>query len=221
MKTTTFAPMRKTALTAGILYLLTFVSIPILTLYNDVRDPNYILISGPDNKIILGAILEVIVAITGIASAVVLYPVLKKENSTFALGLVAARVLEAGTIIAGIAFLLTIATLHQQAIGPEYLPTARALVALYDRMFLLGQSFMPAIDDLLLGYLLYRSKLVPRGLSVIGMIGAVPLLVSYLAMLTGQIEQYSPLASSGAILVALFEFTLGIYLVVKGFKAQR
>ena len=95
---------------------------------------------------------------------------------------------------------------------------AMTLVALYDRIFLLGQSFMPAVYDLLLGFLLYQSRLVPRGLSLIGIIGAPLLLAGYLAVMFGLIGQHAPVAGLSALPVALFEFSLGVWLVVKGFK---
>ncbi len=215
------APMtssRKTALTAGLLYLLTFVSIPTLAVYGPVHNPNYILGHGPDTAIIIGGILEIIVALAGISTAVVLYPVLKKQNESAALGLVAARILESGTIFVGVAFLLSIVTLRQTGAGANAMVTSSALATLYDRIFLLGQSFMPAICDLLIGVMLYKSRLVPRGLALIGIIGAVPLLAGYFAVLFGIVGQHSLLAGSSALLVALFEFSLGIYLVVKGFR---
>ena len=96
--------------------------------------------------------------------------------------------------------------------------TSQALVALYDRIFLLGQSFMPAICDLLLGFLLYKSRLVPRALSVIGLVGGPLLIVGYLAVLFGLIGQRALLAGLSALPVALFEFSLGVWLIVKGFN---
>ena len=215
------APMsslRKTALVAGVFYLITFVSIPTLALYSQVKGANYIVGSGPDTPVIIGGILEIIVALAGIGTAVVLYPVLRKQNESAALGLVAARILESGTIFVGVAFLLSIVTLRQAGAGSDALATSHALGALYDRIFLLGQSFMPAICDLLLGFLLYQSRLVPRGLSLIGIVGGPVLLIGYFAILFGLIGQHAPLAGLFAIPVALFEFSLGIYLVVKGFK---
>jgi hypothetical protein len=215
------APMtllRKTSLAAGLLYLLTFVSIPTLALYSEVKSANYIIGSGPDTAAIIGGILEVIVALAGIGTAVVLYPVLRKQNESAALGLVSARILESATIFVGVAFLLSIVTLRQNGAGPDALATSHALAILYNRIFLLGQSFMPALCDLLLGFMLYRSRLVPRGLSLIGIIGAVPLLASYFAVLFGIIGQHTSLAVLSAVGVALFEFSLGIYLVTKGFK---
>ena len=215
------APMsslRKTALVAGVIYLLTFVSIPTLVLYSQVKSANYIVGSGPDTPVIIGGILEIIVALAGIGTAVVLYPVLRKQNESAALGLVAARILESGTIFVGVALILSIVTLRQAGAGADALAISHALAALYNRIFLLGQSFMPAICDLLLGFLLYQSKLVPRGLSLIGIVGGPVLLIGYFAILFSLIGPHAPLAGLFAIPVALFEFSLGIYLVVKGFK---
>ena len=211
-------PLRKTSLTAGILYLLTFVSIPTLALYSSIYQPGYIVSAASDTKVIWGVVLEIIVALTCIGTAVVLYPVLRKQGEALALGLVAMRLLEACTIFVGAAFLLSVVTLKQNAAGPGALATSQAFVALYDRIFLLGQSFIPGINDLLLGILLYRSRLVPRALALIGIIGAVPLFAGYFAIMFGVIDRISTLAILSAAMVAVFEFSLGIYLVVKGFK---
>lgn len=210
---------RKISLTAGILYLLTFVSIPTLALYNSVKSANYILGAGPDTPAIIGGILEIIVALAGIGTAVVLFSVLRKQNESAALGLVAARILESGTIFVGVAFLLSIVTLRQTGAGADALATSHVLVVLYNRIFLLGQSFMPAVCDLLLGFLLYKSRLVPRGLSLIGIIGGPILLVGYVAVLFNLVGQHSSLAGLSALPVALFEFSLGVWLIIKGFNA--
>jgi hypothetical protein len=209
---------RKMSLTAGILYLLTFVSIPTLIIYSSVKSADYILGAGPDTLAIIGGILEIIVALAGIGTAIVLFPILKKQNESFALGLVGARILESGTIFVGVAFILSIITLRQAGAGTDALATSHILVVLYDRIFLLGQSFMPAICDLLLGYLLYQSRLVPRSLSLIGIIGGPILLMSYFAVMFGLIGQHDALAGLSAIPVALFEFSLGMWLIVKGFN---
>jgi hypothetical protein len=212
------ASSRKIALAAGLLYLLTFVSIPTLALYGQVKDANYILGGGPDTAVIIGGILEIIVALAGISTAVVLFPILKKQNESLALGLVASRILESSTIFVGVAFILSIVTLRQAGAGVNALGASQALAALYDRIFLLGQSFMPAICDLLLGFMLYRSRLVPRALSLIGIAGGPVLLAGYIAILFGVIGQHGPLAGLSALPVALFEFSLGIWLTVKGFN---
>ena len=211
---------RKIALIAGIFYLLTFVSIPTLSLYSSIHDPNYILGPGPDTNVFIGVILELIVALTGIGSAVALYPLLKKQSGSVALGLVGSRVLEAGTIFAGAAFLLTIVTLRQSGVGADALMTGRALVTLYDRIFLVGQGLIPAVNDLLLGYLLYKSRLVPRTLALIGLVGAPMLIFGNISVLLGLIGQREPSTLLFAIPVALFEFSLGVLLVVRGFNTS-
>jgi hypothetical protein len=209
---------RKISRAAGVLYLLTFVSIPSLILYGPVKSANYILGAGPDTVAIVGGILEIIVALAGISTAVVLFPMLKKQNETGALGLVGARVLESGTIFIGVAFILSIVSLRQAGAGAGALVMSQTLVTLYDRIFLLGQSFMPAICDLILGFLLYQSRLVPRALSLIGIVGAFPLIAAWIAVLFGLVAQHAPSTGLAALPVALFEFSLGIWLVVKGFN---
>lgn len=214
------SPFRKVSLTAGLLYVLTFVSIPTLTLYGPAHDQNFIIGNGSDSNILIGGLLEIIVALAGIATAIVLYPVLKKQNQSLALGLVASRTLEATTIFVGVAFLLSLVTLHQAGAGKDALVTSHVLVSLYDRIFVLGQGFIPAIDDLLLGILLYKSQLVPRALSLIGIAGALPLIASFTATQLGLIDRISPLSVLSAVPVAVFEFSFGIYLIVKGFKGS-
>jgi len=209
---------RKHALAAGVLYLLTFVSIPTLALYSSIHGANYIMGPGPDSSVIIGGILEIIVALAGIGTAVALYPVLKKQNEGVALGLVGSRILEAGTIFAGVMFLLTVVTLRQTGAGSDALVTSHSLVTMYDRMFLIGQSFLPAVNDILLGFLLFQSRLVPRGLSLIGLIGGPILIAGDICVLFGLIGQHDPSTGLFAVPVALFEFSLGIYLTVKGFK---
>ena len=215
---TPMASHRKISLTAGLIYLLTFVSIPTLALYGQVKGANYILGAGPDTAAMLGGILEVIVALAGIGTAVVLFPVLKKQNEGLALGLVASRVLEASAIFLGVAFLLSIVTLRQAAAGADALVTSNVLVMLYDRIFLLSQSFLPAVNDLLLGFLLYKSRLVPRALSLIGIVGGPVLIAGFLAVVFGVIGRQAPLAVLSALPVFLFELLLGIWLIVKGFN---
>lgn len=211
-------PLRKTSLTAGILYLLTFVSIPAFTLYGPIHQSDFIVEAESDTNVIIGNILELVVALAGIGTAVVLYPVLKKQNEAMSLALVGARILEAATIFVGVLFLLTVVSLHRSSAGTEALVISRTLVTMYDRMFLIGQSLLPAVDDLLLGFLLYHSRLVPRGLSVIGIIGGPVLLAGTFSVMFGLLGQREPLAGLSAIFVAVFEFSLGIYLIAKGFK---
>ena len=210
---------RKASLTAGTFYLLTFVSIPTLSLYSQVHDPNYIVGPGPDTSIIIGAILEWIVALSGIGTAIALYPVVKKQNEAFALGFVGARALEAATIFVGICSLLTIVTLRQAGAGAGAQVVGQALVTMYDRTFLLGQSLMPPVNAVLLGTLLFQSRLVPRALPMLGLIGAPLLVAAQVAVLFGAIDRISALAATAALPIALWEFSLGVWLTVKGFNS--
>ena len=210
--------LRKTALVAGVLYLITFVSIPTLALYGSVHDPNYITGPGPDTPVLLGGILEVIVAFAGIGTALALYPVVKRQNQGLALGLVGARVVEASGIIAGVVSLLVLVALRQAGAGPGALGIGQMLVALYDKTFLLSQSLMPVVNALLLGTLLYRSRLVPRFLPVLAFIGAPLLLAGDAATLFGVTGRSSGLAGLLALPDALWEFLLGVWLVVRGFR---
>ena len=216
---------RKTALVAGVFYLITFISIPTLALYGPVKNHrDWILSSGSNSAVLVGCFLEVIVALAGIGTAVTLYPVVKRQNEGFALGFVARRVVEAGLIFTGVLSLLSLVTMRQNLGGAagadaaSLVTTGASHVAVYNWAFLLGQSLMPGINALLLGSLMYRSRLVPRVIPMIGLIGAPLLIASVFATLFGGIAQYSSLAALAALPVAAWEFSLGVWLVVKGFK---
>jgi hypothetical protein len=219
-------PLRRRAFVAGVLYLLTFVSIPTLALYKPVKDHvgTFVLGAGSSTGVMWGALSEVVVGLAGISTAVVLFPVLKRQSETAALGVVTARLVETSLIFVGVVSMLTVITLRDDAAGaagadPTSLATTgHTLVAVYTWTFLLSQSLMPVVVDLLLGYLLYRSRLVPRVLPVIAFIGAPLLLASDIAIFFGAYGNASPVAGLAALPVAVFEFSLGVYLVVKGFR---
>jgi hypothetical protein len=218
-------PMRRTARIAGVLYLITFVSIPTLALYKPIKDhANFVLGTGSTTGVLLGALTEIIVALAGIGTAVVLYPVAKRQSQTAALGFVTARVLESSLIFVGVISLLSIITLRNNVAGTAGADTAslvtvgHSLVASYNWTFLLSQSLMPVACDLLLGYVLYRSGLVPRVLPIIAFVGAPLLLASDLAVFFGAYGQFSPAAAVAALPIAAFEFALGVWLIVRGFR---
>ena len=216
---------RKTALVAGVFYLITFVSIPTLALYGPVKNHrDWIISPGANTAMLVGGFLEVIVALACIGTAVTLYPVVKRQNEGVALGFVAARVLEASMIFAGVVSLLSLVTLRQDLGGAagadaaSLVTTGASHVATYNWTFLLGQSLMPGINALLLGSLMYRSRLVPRVIPVIGLIGAPLLITAVFATLFGVIAQGSSLAAAAALPVAAWELSLGVWLVIKGFR---
>jgi hypothetical protein len=210
---------RKTALWAGWLYLLTFVSIPTLFLYTQVRGANYILGPGPDTRVYIGVILELIVALAGIGTAVALYPVVKRQNEGVALGFVGTRTLEAATIFGSVTALMAVVALRQAGAGAAELATGHALISVHDWTFLFGQALMPAANALLIGSLLYQSRLVPRALPVLGFIGAALLVASTMATVFGANEYGSAASGLLSLPIAVWEFSLGVYLVVKGFRA--
>jgi hypothetical protein len=223
MKRLPMDSLRKTALVAGVFYLITFISIPTLALYGPVKNHrDWILGSGSHAAVLVGGFLEVIVALAGIGTAVTLYPVVKRQNDGVALGFVAARVLEAAMIFTGAVSLLSLLTLQQAgaagANAAALVTTAASHVAVYNWAFLLGQSLMPAINALLLGSLLYRSRLVPRIIPIVGLIGAPLLIIAVIATLFRGTGHIPPLAVLAALPVAAWELSLGVWLVVKGFK---
>ena len=212
-------PLRKYSLTAGLFYLLTFVSIPTLALYRSVRGPNFVTGAGPDSPVILGCLLEMVVALAGIGTAVALYPVVKRQGQARAVGFIASRTLEAATIYVGIVSLMSIVTLRRAGAGAGALVTAQGLAAQYRWTFFFAQSFIPAVNGVLLGSLLYQSRLVPRWLPVLGLIGAVLLIATWFAVLADLIELVSSVAAAATLPIAVWEFALGIYLTFWGFRA--
>lgn len=218
--------LRKTALIAGGLYLITFIaSIPAVFLLAPVLDnPDYIVSSGSDTRVLWGGFLDLINALACIGTAVVLFPVVKRQNEAAALGFVTARMFEAAVIVIGVVSLLSVVTLRQNLAGAAGTDTASlvtvgtALVAIRDWTFLLGPSLIPGVNALLLGYLMYRSGLVPRVIPVLGLIGAPLLLASATATMFGVIDGVSAWSAIATVPIFLWELSLGVWLVVKGFK---
>ncbi len=219
--------MRKTALLAGGLYLITFLAgiPPTFILYSDIlTNPAFITSSGPDAPVLWGAFLEIINAFACIGTAIVLFPVVKRHSEAHALGFVTTRLIEAAVIIVGVISLLTVVTLRQELAGTagtnlsSLLTTGHALVAIQEWTALVGPGLMPALNALMLGYVLYRSRLVPRAIPLMGLVGSPLLIASFSATLFGVTEQISVVGALGALPIALWEFSLAIYLVVKGFK---
>ncbi len=165
-------------------------------------------------------------AITNIGTAVTLFPILKRQNEGVALGYVATRVVECTTIIVvGIISVLSVVTLRQDLAGAAGANAASletvgtSLVAVKDWTFLFGPGFCAGIGNgILLGYLMYSSRLVPRYLAVLGLVGGPLAVASATATLFGLYEQVSVWASIAIIPEFLWELSLGIWLIVKGFN---
>jgi hypothetical protein len=215
---------RKTALVAGVFYLITFVSIPTLILYGPVLETDFITSTGSNTGALVGCFLEVIVALAGIGTAITLFPVLKRQNEGMALGFVASRTLEAAMIFTGVASIRSLIQLRESlgeangADSASLMVVGASHIATYDWAFTLGGSIMPGLNAILLGTLLYRSGLVPRILPSLGLIGAPIHLTAVVLTLFGVIDRVGSVALIAALPIAVWELSLGIYLVVKGFK---
>jgi hypothetical protein len=218
-------PTRRVALVAGWLFIVTFVaSIPAFFIcYKPLLDhPDYIVGAGADKRIALGALLEMILIVANIGSAVVLFPILKRQNETLALGFVTARVMESAFIAVGILSLMAVVTLRQDvgaAGGDSLVIAGRSLVAVHDWSFLLGPGWVVGVGNgLILGYLMYRSGLVPRRMTWLGLIGGPLIILSGTLVLFDVIEPGSSVQALATIPEFFWELSLGIYLIVKGFK---
>ena len=165
-----------------------------------------------------------ILAITNIGTAVTLFPILKRQNEGFALGYVATRVVECTIIVVGIISVLSVVTLRQDFAGAAgadaaSLTTAgKSLVAIHDWTFLFGPGLVPGVNGILLGYLMYASRLVPRPLALLGLVGGPLLFASGIAVLLGVIEAGSVWQGISTLPVAAFEVLLSIWLIVRGFN---
>jgi Domain of unknown function (DUF4386) len=219
---------RRTSFVTGVLFVITFLtSIPAaLVLYTPVLDDaNFVLGAGADTGVTVGAFLEVLLIIANVGTAVVLFPILKRQNEALALGYVGARLMESTFIAIGIVSVLAVVTLRQDVAGavgadPGSLVTVgQSLVAVHDWTFLLGPGFIVGVGNgLILGWLMYRSGLVPRGMAMLGLIAGPVLCAAGIGMLFGVFEPGSAPQVLATAPEFVWELWLGIYLMVKGFK---
>lgn len=207
------------------LYLITFItSIPALLLYEPVlRHPvGYIAGAGHDKQIFLGALLELLLIIANIGTAVVIFPIVRRQSQELALGYVAARLFECAFILVGIVAVLGVVTLRREAAGSAEGTVAYTLAAIKDWTFLLGPGWVVGWGNgLILGYLMYRSGLVPRRLAWLGLVGGPLIIVSGTAVMFGANHPGSTLHSLQGIATIpefLWELSLGLYCTFKGFR---
>ena len=215
---------QKRAHAFGVLFLITFVtSIPALWLYQPVLDDpvGYIAGAGHDNRIFLGALLELLLIIANIGTAVVIFPIVKRQSEELALGYVTARLFECTFILVGIVSVLGIVTLRQQVAGPSEGTVAYTLAALKDWTFLLGPGWVVGWGNgLILGYLMYRSALVPSKVAWLGMIGGPLVIASGTAVMFGVDHPSGSLQGLATIPEFLWELFLGVYCTFWGFRRE-
>lgn len=204
----------------GVLFIITFLtSIPAYLLFQPVLDDpaEYIAGGGKDNQIYLGAFLELLLIIANVGTAVVLFRIARRQNELLAIGYVAARIIECVFLGAGIIFVLGVVSLRQDS--PDAADLAVSLAALKDWTFLFGPGFIvPFGNGLILGYLMYRSGLVPRSMAWLGLVGGPLLLVSSTGQLFDWWESSGAVPSLLVIPEFIWEASLGIYCAVWGFR---
>ena len=203
----------------GVLFIITFLtSIPALLLFQPVLDDpvGYISGAGNDNQIYLGALLEFFLIVSGIGTAVVLYPIARRQSETLGLGYVASRIMESVFIAAGMIFMVGVVSLRHDL--PSAHDAAFTLAALKDWTFLFGPAFFPLGNGLLLGYLMYRSGLVPRRMAWFGLIGGSLAFIAGVGVLFDQWNAGGTVQSLALIPEIIWELFLGVYCTIWGFR---
>jgi hypothetical protein len=204
----------------GVLYLITFAtSIPALLLYQPVLDDpiGYIAGGGQNNQILFGVLLELLLIIANIGTAVVIFPIVRRQSEELALGYVTARLFECAFILVGIVAVLGIVTLQQDVAGAAEGTLAYTLAAIKDWTFLLGPGWVVGWGNgLILGYLMYKSGLVPRKMTWLGLVGGPLIILSGTLVLFGIADAGGSLQGIATIPEGLWELLLGVYCAVQG-----
>lgn len=219
-------PTRGYARAAGLFYLLTFASsIPAWLMLDPIlTDPTYIVGPGRDSQVIWGCLLDFVNVITLIGSAVAVYPVARRASQALSLGFVTTRMLEAAIIMIGVVALLTVVTMRQDAAAAAdaaaLTVTGQSLVEARNWTFLFGPGFMACFNALMFATLLYRSRLVPRLIPTIGLIGAPVLMTSNILNVFGHGVQGEGWSMVGTLPIAVWELSVGFYMTFKGFRRE-
>ena len=218
------SPSRRISLSFGVLFLITYItSIAALFLFQPVLDDpaGYIAGAGSDSRIYFGALLELLLIIANIGTAVVVFPILRRQNEILALGFVTARIVESTFILVGILAVLSLVTLGQADSGAGAGLIGYTLAEIKDWTFILGPGWVVGVGNgLILGYLMYRSGLVPRPLAALGLIGGPLIILSGTLVLFDVIDIGGTWQGLATIPEFFWELGLGLYATFKGFKAS-
>ncbi len=221
----TLTPLRRTALVAGVLYLVTFIAgIPPSFLYDPIlRDPSQVLSAGTNDQILAGAFLDLVTAMAGIGTAVALFSVVKRQHEGAGLGFVTTRVMEGAVIFTAALSMLAIVSLRGASAGssdPATVALGETLVGVRNWAHLFGPGLMPPFNALLLGYLMFRSGLVPRWMPTLGLIGAPLLFSSSIGTLLGFNDVTSVWTGIATLPIFVWELSIGLYMTFRGFRAD-
>ncbi len=218
---------RKTAIIVGVLFIAATVG---SSLYYVILDP---ILNAPDylvnvsenaNKVIVGVLLYLIDNAAVVVIPIMLFPIFKKHNEALALGYVGSRIIESVTVIVGHISLLSLLTLSQEYVqaaatdASHFQALGALLLAVIDWSHLLSVEIVFALTPLILNYLLFKSKLVPRFISVWGLIGAILLLAEGLLGMFG-VGPKSEI-SIFSLIILVQEMVFAVWLIVKGFNKE-
>jgi hypothetical protein len=209
----------------GVLYLVTFLSsIPAVLLLAPALEPGWVTTAGSDTRVLLGCVLDLVNAVACVGTAVVLFPVTRREQESLAIGFVTSRLFEAAVIVVGVLSLLAVVTLRREVGGPDTTQpaldtVARALVTIRDWTFLVGPALSASINAALLGTLMHRMRVVPRAIPLMGLVGAPLLATSFLVDLFRAGDRLAWLAGVAVVPIFLWELSLGLYLTFRGGRA--
>lgn len=216
---------RRIALLGGLAYLATFIfSLPAVALLSPATDHlDFVLGVGNENQVLLGGVFELITAFACVATAIALFPVIRRGSHTLSLGFLSSRIVEAGLILVGVVSILSVVTLRQDLGTASDAPAglvavSQGLVDVRAWTFSFGPGIMPAFNALFLGTILFRSGLVPRALPIIGFIGAPLLVIKTMAVTFGGLDDVSVVAGLFALPIAVWELGLALWLTFKGFR---
>ena len=216
----------RTARIMGAWFLGTFVfSIPAYFFYDPLLNhADYVVDGGHDTRVAVGALLEILLAISGIATAVVIFPIVKRVNESVALGYIAARTVESILILIGVLCLMSVVTLRQdvaeaRSTNGALIDVARGLLAVHDQTALLGPQFCAGLGNgILLGYLMWRSRLLPRPIVMVGLIGGPLAVLAGIGVLLGAWDITSGLPIALTAPEAIWEISLSVWLLARGFR---
>lgn len=219
---------KKAAKIVGVLFILAAVTsmIAAFILYKPIlNDPNYLTQGSKHaNLVILGALMELILVVSAVGTATTMFPVLRKYNETIALWHLCFRFLEAIIITVGVISVLSLVTLSREFVATgapdiaSFQVSGTLLKAIHDWTFMLGPLFMLGINTMMYSYIFYKSKLVPRFISILGMTGATLVFINALLVMFGVIQQVSVWGAILALPVAANEMILAVWLIFKGFN---